>query len=140
MSQHKIIHAHIDHLRPILHWIRDELLSIGFDEPSIRKVELASEEALVNVIHHAYKGKEGNIEIEILSFPKSHVKIIISDEGIPFNPLDVEISMNPLESLEERKEGGLGLLFMKQYMDEIYYDHKKNKNILTLIKRVRTIH
>lgn len=122
----------------MLHWIRERLFQTEFDEQTIRKIELATEEALVNVIRHAYKAKEGNIEIGMKFHPKSHVEIAISDEGPAFNPLAKEIVINPLATLEERTEGGLGILFMKQYMDEIHYERKKEKNILTLTKRMNT--
>lgn len=120
----------------MLHWIRSEIIGTGFDESTIRKVELASEEALVNVIRHAYKGKKGEIDITITSVPKSHMEIVIVDQGPPFNPLKIETIVNPLAPLEERNEGGLGILFMKQYMDEIRYERNKERNILTLIKRI----
>ncbi|MBS0624809.1 MAG: ATP-binding protein [Verrucomicrobia bacterium] len=135
MSQHKTFNAQIDQLQGMIHWIRQELVNYGFDESTIRKVELASEEAIVNIIRHAYKGRKGDVDIVITMIPKSHVEIVISDQGPPFNPLAKKTNFDPSAPLEERTEGGLGILFMKQYIDEIHYERKMNKNILTFIKR-----
>ncbi len=135
MSQHALFPAKIDLLHRMLHWIRERLLLNGFDSDAIGKVELASEEALVNVIRHAYSDTEGTIGIDLFLHPQSHVEIIITDQGPPFNPLAKELQINPFASLEERVEGGLGILFMKQYMDEIRYERKSEKNILTLVKK-----
>ena len=121
----------------MLHWIREALMDIGFDESTIRKVELSSEEALVNIICHAYCGPAGDINIEITSTDKNCVAIALIDQGPPFNPLTQKISINPLVSTEDLKEGGLGILFMKQYMDEIHYERKNGNNCLTLIKKLK---
>ena len=98
----------------MLHWIRGELIRTGFDESTIRKLELASEEALVNVIRHAYKEQQGSIEIDIHSNPKNSLRLSLGWR-IPFNPLSLETKVDPLAPLEERTEGGLGILFMRQY-------------------------
>ena len=119
----------------MLHWIRETLADIEFDEPTIRKVELSAEEALVNIISHAYRGKSGDICIAINATDSTRVQIILIDQGPPFNPLDQKTTIPSPISLDEMKEGGLGILFMKQYMDEIHYERKKESNILTLIKK-----
>lgn len=56
--------------------------------------------------------------------------------GAPFNPLMIETEIDPLAPLEERAIGGLGILFMRQYMDDIRYERRKRTNILTLIKKI----
>ena len=40
------------------------------------------------------------------------------------------------QGVEERPIGGLGIYLVKQIMDEVYYERKNNKNILTLIKKL----
>ena len=130
-----IFPAHIERLGGMLQWIRIHLLEMAFEEGVIRKVELASEEALVNIIRHGYKAREGKIMIRLFSFA-DHVEIVIIDEGPPFNPLLEESHVDSLACLEERKEGGLGILFMRQYMDEVRYQREANHNVLTLIKKL----
>ena len=129
-----VVPARIDHLASMLDRIRKALYAIGWGDSAVRKVELASEEALVNIIRHGYKEGVGQISVEIHSIGE-RVEISISDWGPPFNPLlakhtDIDTP------LEEREEGGLGILFMRQYMDEVRYRRDADRNILTLIKKI----
>jgi len=118
----------------MLDWIRQQLRHAGLDHASIHKVEVASEEALVNIIRHAYKNVPGSIDIAIQD-EQSCVEITIRDKGPPFNPLDRDISIDRGASIEERPIGGLGILFMREYMDEVRYKREGNVNILSLIKK-----
>lgn len=117
-------------------WIQDCLVQVGFDPSASRKIELASEEALVNIIRHGYKGNPGKIQIGVKAFPKSHVEITIKDQGPLFNPLEQDSTFNPSAPIEERREGGLGILFIKSYMDEVLYRREGDVNILTLVKKL----
>ncbi len=119
----------------MIHWVRLQLLSLGLNETNVRKTELASEEALVNIIEHGYQKNEGTIEVELHRFG-TVIEIVLRDYGPAFNPLEREISFNPLAPLEERKIGGLGILFIRQYMDEVRYRRERNANVLTLIKKL----
>jgi len=63
-------------------WIREQLSSNELDKINIQKTELASEEALVNVIEHGYKGFSGEIAIEIVPLPLQ-IEIIFEIGGLP---------------------------------------------------------
>lgn len=112
----------------MLVWIRGQLF--GFSDQTLAKIELACEEAIVNVISHA---KIKSLEIEVQVVPKSHAAITFADGGPPFNPLE---QANPDLSLglEEREPGGLGLFFIRQTMDELAYERKEGRNLFTMIK------
>ena len=63
------------------------------------------------------------------------VSIGFTDRGKPYNPLlkeDPDIT----KSAGERPIGGLGIFMVKKLMDEIQYDFRDGKNILTIIKKV----
>ncbi len=116
-------------------WIRSQIAIMAFDVSTLRKIELASEEALVNIINHAYKDHPGIIEIHILVYPKNYVEIQIRDKGPPFDPLQHEVKIDKNAPLEERKEGGLGIMMIRKYMDEVHYRRDHDTNILILIKK-----
>ena len=107
---------------------------MGFDTKRLYQIELASEEALVNVIHHSYADLGGVIEIGIKANP-GRLEIRICDGGAPFNPLAKRTPQQHAD-LSERVTGGLGLLFIRKCMDEVSYERKSNRNILTLIKKI----
>lgn len=131
----QIFLAHIDTLREMLEWIRQQVQAAGFEGALLHKIELASEEALVNIIEHGIGKQGGQLELEVRTFPKNRVEIILRDEGPRFNPLERE-KIDLSQSLEEREIGGLGIHLMRQCMDEVQYRYELNTNTLILTKRL----
>ncbi len=99
-------------------------------------MELASEEVFVNIINHGYREGPGKIEIAVEIFPKSRAEIEIKDSAPPFDPLKKRKKVELDAPMEEREEGGLGIYFVKQFMDEVRYRREGNYNILTLVKKL----
>jgi len=98
------------------------------------RVELAVDEAVTNVIKHAYAGSKGQIHLTCTREGDTFV-ITIQDKGKPFDPRSV-----PPPDLEAdvdgRRIGGLGIYFMKKIMDEVSYRFDPAEgNVLTLKKR-----
>lgn len=107
----------------------------GFDMSTIMQINLAIEEAVVNVMNYAYpEGTKGDITIEAKSNGTEMI-FIISDTGKPFDPTakpEVDIT----KSAEDRAIGGLGIHLIRQIMDRINYERIDGHNILTLIKKL----
>lgn len=99
-------------------------------------LNLVLEEAITNIIFHAYTDEEQH-EINIdISINEDHLVIKFIDDGIEFNPtknIATDISL----SVEEREIGGLGILFIQKFMDSVEYVRNMNKNILTLHKIIK---
>ena len=125
----------IELLPKMLAWIRGHIKDAGYSKAEINKIEIAVEEALVNIIQYAYAQTSGKIEISYRSFPKDHIELTIKDTGVPFNPLENDKKINVFASLKERKAGGLGIIFMSTLMDQIDYVREGDKNILILKKK-----
>ena len=66
-----------------------------------------------------------------------HLKFVISDSGASFNPTEATIADTTL-SAEERPVGGLGILLVRELMDAINYERIDGKNVLTLMKTLKT--
>ena len=110
---------------------------IGLDMSLTMSLNLAIEEAVVNVMEYAYpEGEQGNVDIEVSADDK-WLTFIISDNGIPFDPTTQEDADTTL-SAEERPIGGLGIFLVRQLMDSINYQRKDGKNILTLSKKMES--
>jgi sigma-B regulation protein RsbU (phosphoserine phosphatase) len=106
---------------------------LGIETSLARKLRLAVEEAVVNVIDYAYPaGTEGDITIKMMSDGnKLHCQII--DAGVPFDPTKKDKTDTTL-SVEDRQIGGLGILLVRELMDTINYERSDGQNILTLTK------
>ncbi len=127
--------ATLDQLHEMVGWIRGIAEGVGFSSMDRYKVQLAAEEAIVNVIHYSYGDKGGEILIEIDPCVE-RLQIMITDWGVAFNPLVRRSKAHLHGSLEERTMGGLGILFIRKCLDEVSYQRKAEQNILTLIKKV----
>ena len=98
-------------------------------------LNLAMEEAVVNVMDYAYpEGTEGEVDIEAIA-DKAQLHFTISDSGKPFDPTAKE-EVDTTLSAEERPIGGLGIHLIRQLMDNISYERKDGKNILRLSKNI----
>lgn len=126
--------ASIEELYKMLQFIKRFAASLDFDEQQILQIEIAAEEALVNIIHYAYPKKEGFIEIICGAYKDLGIEIRIIDEGIPYNPLVDIQKENDLFSLEEKIPGGYGISIIKKIMNHLVYRFEGNKNILSMIR------
>jgi anti-sigma regulatory factor (Ser/Thr protein kinase) len=123
--------ASIDHLRAMLEWILSSLVSMELEKKDLLRIELAAEEAIVNIIRHAYKDRAEEIEIEIDLLSKNLIEMRFKDNGPAFNPLQIQ-SPDLNLSVEEREVGGLGIYLIRQYMHKVYYRREDGTNILIL--------
>ena len=128
--------AEISELPKMLDWVRGCASEAGFKSGDVKKIEIALEEILVNVISYAYIDQSGTIEVLASWEPKSHLKFILKDRGTPFNPLLHEAIIDPAIPIEERVVGGLGLALTKQFIDTLSYKREGSYNVLTLRKNV----
>jgi anti-sigma regulatory factor (Ser/Thr protein kinase) len=125
--------AMIEHLEKLLGFVSEHAKEQGFTSDMLKKIELASEEALVNVFNYAYPDKhDGEVEVSCGLDDNNRFVIEIMDSGTPFNPLSLS-EPNLTEDVSERPIGGLGIHLIKKMMDEIEYRREGNNNILSLI-------
>ena len=97
----------------------------------IPRVELAVEEALVNIIRYAYEGQTGDVELRGGIADDQRFVIEILDSGAPF---DVCTLPKPDIhcSIKDRKMGGLGVFLIRRMVDELLYRREGDKNVLTM--------
>lgn len=107
---------------------------VGMDMAVAIQMNLAMEEAVVNVMTYAYPaGTIGNVNIEAQANDE-RLKFTIIDSGIPFDPTTKD-EVDTTLSAEERPIGGLGIHLVRQLMDSINYERIDGKNVLTLRKK-----
>ena len=128
--------ANFENLDEIREFVGEEARQVGFSDKEIYSIQLAADEASTNIIEHAYAGVgDGKIEIDCNIFDGG-LKIVMRDQGKPFNPASVP-EPNVKADLSERKIGGLGMYLMRKLMDEVSYEASVEKgNVLTMVKRM----
>jgi serine/threonine-protein kinase RsbW len=98
-------------------------------------LNLAMDEMVTNIAKHAFpEGEENHFTVSI---NLSHQEFVahIEDDGIEFNPLD-HPAPDLDASLEERREGGLGIFLVRQIMTSMEYRRVAGKNLATLRKKL----
>lgn len=102
------------------------------------QIDLAAEEIFTNIASYAYEGEAGDVLIRVdISGEPECVTISFTDSGRQYDPLSVpEPEKNKLP-LKERKKGGLGVFLVRKNMDEVRYEYKDGKNILTMTKKIK---
>ena len=101
--------------------------------PVIHKICIVLDELLNNIISYAYQDKKEHIVDIKIELTGERLEIKITDDGFPFNPLEVHAPDTKL-GLEERELGGLGIHLVKNIMDEYQYNRLKEENIIVLVK------
>ncbi len=99
-------------------------------------IQLALEECVSNVIMYAYPPEEKHTILVTAELLQPDLVFTIEDSGVPFDPTQVA-EANISLSAEERPIGGLGIFLARQLMDSMEYRREKEKNLLTLRKRVK---
>jgi len=109
----------------------------GFGDEDISKIALAVDEACTNVIKHAYR-HDPSQRLTITVRPGNDaLEIVIVDNGLQFNPNDLQ-TPDMKEYLSHFKKGGLGVYLMKRLMDEVEYNIRPGmKNEVRLVKYLK---
>jgi anti-sigma regulatory factor (Ser/Thr protein kinase) len=106
------------------------------NQKDIYAVQLSVDEACTNIIKHAYANKnDGKITIRCMLASGRFVVELI-DWGNAFDPTTLP-PPDTESGLHERKEGGLGIYFIRKFMDEVSYRRSDNTNLLTIAKYIK---
>ena len=125
----------MDEIPNMLDFLRGFGVENNFGDAYINKGMIIADELLSNIVKYGYKDYPGHIYIRILhNRDKNELILTIIDNGIEFNQFEVD--NKPLSGdVTGVKEGGLGILIVKQMMSEYAYDRVNGKNIVVIKKR-----
>jgi serine/threonine-protein kinase RsbW len=112
---------------------------LHFHETQTRAIVRSVDEALANVIRHAYQGKTGllievtcnKLRVDHDGTPVTGLEILLEDSGVALDPAKLKG-----RALEDLRPGGLGLHFIYESMDEVEFSRKNGKNQLRMIKYI----
>lgn len=131
-----IVDGRLKNLATIADFVIKAAQAAGLNEKATFEVQMAVDEACANVIEHGY-GEEDKGEITLCcKCAKGDFVVTIRDNARPFEP-DAVPSPDLKCSLAERCNGGLGLFFIRQLMDEVCFYFEAEGNELTMIKKIQ---
>ncbi len=110
---------------------------LGFAASDCSSVTLAVDEAMTNIIRHAYRSQKDQpinvicrrIDADGDGKPRTGLEITLVDYGPAVDP--TQLSARPLDEI---RPGGLGLHFIRESMDVVSYTRADSANRLRLVK------
>lgn len=133
LCEEKEFPAVLSELRNMIGFIKQSGATCALSQDQLLKLELASEEILMNIISYAYpKESPGTILLSFDHDPK-HFTVFIKDFGVAFDPTKAPEYVQQNIPLEQRKPGGLGILLAKRSADYLEYRHVPPHNVVSLI-------
>lgn len=107
----------------------------GFSDAHQADIGLCVNEALANVIRHAYSCVPGRpilitAECDTLALPNTQLRVTIRDWGNGRNPTTL-----PPRPRDPLVPGGVGLICLRSLMDEITFTPQADGMMLTMVKK-----
>lgn len=130
-----------ENLRTISFFVHGIARRLNLTEQTLFEIELAVEEAAMNVISHAYApGQTGDLLVRF-DAQDDVVHITLTDWGVPLDPARVRpFDINA--PVETRIKGGMGLHLIHSLIDEVVREAPASPgapNTLTLVKTIERL-
>ena len=97
---------------------------------------LVCEEVFVNICHYGFPDGQPRLPVDIEAAVDERagcLHLVFSDQGIAYDPLSHDAKK--VDPADEQRKGGLGILLMRKYMDDLRYTRADGRNILRMTKR-----
>jgi anti-anti-sigma factor len=125
--------ADVNLLAAVRGFITTVLREYGYGHELVNDLELAADEAVTNVVEHAYQyDVRKSLTLE-LRLEKDRVQVLVKDQGQPYQPTVQSVDLE--QHIAERRTGGLGVHLMHAMMDAVDYRREDGQNVLVLTKK-----
>lgn len=102
----------------------------------VAQMMLVCEEVFVNICHYGFPDGQPRLPVDIEAAVDERagcLHLVSSDQGIAYDPLPHDAKK--VDPADEQRKGGLGILLMRKYMDDLRYTRADGRNILRMTKR-----
>lgn len=131
-----IVEAVKTNLPEVLAFVDEQLEAVNCPLRTQTSIDIAVEELFINIASYAYGSEAGTatVQVTVHEEPLS-VEITFIDNGKRYDPL-AKADPDTTLPAAKRKKGGLGIFMVKKSMDDINYEYKDGRNILTIKKNL----
>jgi serine/threonine-protein kinase RsbW len=92
----------------------------GLATDSAQRLKLVVEEAVTNVVHHGYAGREPGDLTLAADVDDDAIVVTLDDHGVAFDPADAPVA-DLSGGWEERRIGGLGWHLIRELTETVSY-------------------
>lgn len=117
----------------LVDFVKDLCEELALPIETEMNINLALEEAVVNVIMYAYPVQEPHDILLKVSSDENQLIFLLTDKGSFFDPTmvaDADLTL----SIEERPIGGFSILLIRCIINEVSYQRLGSENLLTMKK------
>lgn len=126
--------ANFDLSENVVKFIMDNYGEYFSSEKLSFQINMIIDEIFGNISKYAFNNEGGKVNIlSWLEEDPLRLNIKFIDNGIPFNPLEIE-KPDITSSVNNRKIGGLGIFIVKSMVDSFVYKYIHECNVLTITK------
>ena len=126
--------ATLENIETVTDFVNEQLETVDCPMKMQIQIDIAIDELFSNIARYAYTPKTGEATVRFeINEDGRGVAITFIDSGVPYNPL-AKADPDTTLSAEEREIGGLGIYMVKKSMDNVSYEYKDGKNVLTIKK------
>lgn len=120
----------------VMDFAKKALKKNAIGEKTSREIQIIIDEIFSNVAKYAYEGKAGFFYLRFqYNIDKKEIILTFVDKGVDFNMIEAHNESVTEENFEHKKEGGLGMMMVRNSVDDSSYARHGGKNILTLTKQ-----
>ena len=99
---------------------------------AVFKLNLCFDELITNAISYGFEALDQAAISVVLTVSDGEVVAIIRDNGRPFDPFTEAPEADTTLRVEDRPVGGLGVLLVRESMDDFSYERRDGFNVVTL--------
>ena len=106
----------------------------GLGDMDTNALHVVLDEVLSNSIRHGLASAASHAIAVTLELSAGEITVEVEDDGIAYDPTQTAVPVLA-NTLEERRDGGLGLTFVRQLTDSMEYRRVDGRNRLVLRRR-----
>jgi len=138
MDQELRLRNHASVVGPATDYTYKWALNAGLSTEKARRLALAVDEIVTDVVRYAYPGEEEDFQIGYRS-DLSTVEVIIREQGVPFDPSEVKYDSE--RAVDEGNFDGAGYAVVEYCVDEVHFLNKgEDGKEFRLVQRTEARH
>ena len=130
-----VIDSQLSELRRASQLVDEFRARHGLADMDANAIHVVLDEVLSNSIRHGLGGAASHAIAVTLELSEGQITVEVEDDGVAYDPTQAPAPALA-GTLEERKDGGLGVAFVRQLTDSIEYRRIDGRNRLVLRRRI----
>lgn len=127
--------ASTGNLQSVRDFVANHARNHGFSGQDTEEIRLAVDEAMTNIIKHAYGYDESKKIYISVGSDDDTFWVAIQDTGHAFD-ISTYTTPDVPERVKQRQKGGVGVYLIKRLMDKVEYSTRNEHNEIKMIKKL----